>query len=61
VTIEKSATSCLDVGLEEPTPPAAPVEGASDISEMVVRPTSGWRLINLGELWRYRELLYFLT
>jgi lipopolysaccharide transport system permease protein len=28
---------------------------------MVIEPTSGWRLIDLGELWRYRELLFFLT
>jgi lipopolysaccharide transport system permease protein len=26
-----------------------------------IRPGSGWRAVNLGELWRYRELLYFLT
>ena len=27
----------------------------------VSQPTPGWRAIDLGELWRYRELLYFLT
>jgi lipopolysaccharide transport system permease protein len=26
-----------------------------------IRPTGGWRAIDLGELWRYRELLYFLA
>ena len=26
-----------------------------------IRPARGWQLINLGELWQYRELLYFLT
>lgn len=26
-----------------------------------IRPSGGWRAIHLGELWRYRELLYFLT
>ena len=26
----------------------------------VLEPRSGWQLINLRELWRYRELLYFL-
>lgn len=31
------------------------------LTETVIRPPSGWRLINVGELWRYRELLYFLT
>lgn len=27
----------------------------------LIRPTPGWRLIDLGEIWRYRELLFFLT
>lgn len=27
----------------------------------VIQPLRGWRHINLGEIWRYRELLYFLT
>lgn len=26
-----------------------------------IRPSGGWRAVNLAELWRYRELLYFLT
>lgn len=26
-----------------------------------IRPTSGWRAVDLGEFWRYRELLGFLT
>lgn len=26
-----------------------------------IRPSSGWRALNLLELWRYRELLWFLT
>jgi homopolymeric O-antigen transport system permease protein len=28
---------------------------------VVVRPTRGWTSLGLAELWRYRELLYFLT
>jgi lipopolysaccharide transport system permease protein len=40
----------------------APVTDAEDaLVEIIIRPTSGWRLVNLGEFWRYRELLYFLT
>src|SRR5687767_6585653 len=27
----------------------------------IIRPASGWQLVNVRELWRYRELLYFLT
>jgi lipopolysaccharide transport system permease protein len=26
-----------------------------------IRPSKGWGLVNLGELWRYRELVYFLV
>jgi lipopolysaccharide transport system permease protein len=34
-----------------------------DRSERVVmlKPTTGWISLNLGDLWRYRELIYFLT
>src|SRR5436305_9103027 len=28
---------------------------------LLIRPPSGWASIGLGELWEYRELLYFLT
>ncbi len=27
----------------------------------IIEPKPGWRFVDLGELWRYRELLYFLT
>src|SRR5437879_8006936 len=28
---------------------------------LIIRPSSGWLKLNLGELWSYRELLYFLV
>jgi len=28
---------------------------------IVIRPASGWIPLNVGEIWRYRELLYFLV
>lgn len=28
---------------------------------IIIRPSQGWMPVNLGELWEYRELLYFLT
>jgi lipopolysaccharide transport system permease protein len=28
---------------------------------IVLRPSSGWTALNLRDLWRYRELVYFLT
>src|SRR5688572_4127049 len=31
------------------------------MQSITIRPTSGWKFVNLRELWRYRDLLYFLT
>jgi lipopolysaccharide transport system permease protein len=31
------------------------------VPKMVIRPSSGWSSLHLGELWRYRELLGFLV
>src|SRR5262245_35273905 len=33
---------------------------ADDRPVTVIERRSGWRFLDLGELWRYRELLYFL-
>jgi lipopolysaccharide transport system permease protein len=27
---------------------------------LILRPSSGWSALNLADLWRYRELIYFL-
>ncbi len=35
----------------------APEQG---VDRTVIKPSSGWRQLNLAELWRYRELVYFL-
>jgi lipopolysaccharide transport system permease protein len=32
-----------------------------ETTSTVLEPFSGWRLLNVRELWRYRELLYFLV
>src|SRR6187549_1408196 len=42
----------------EPSPLPAP---APAVETTRIRPSSGWRALDLGELWRYRELLYFLA
>ncbi len=34
---------------------------ASPRPEILIRPKAGWQAIDLGELWRFRELLYFLV
>jgi lipopolysaccharide transport system permease protein len=51
-----------------PLEEAAPANRANSATEMTpgpsvtrIRPTQGWQLINFGELWRFRELIYFLT
>ncbi len=32
-----------------------------ELKETIIQPRPGWRLVDVNELWRYRELLYFLT
>jgi lipopolysaccharide transport system permease protein len=34
---------------------------SKDDQEILIQPDRGWLDLNLGDLWRYRELLYFLT
>jgi lipopolysaccharide transport system permease protein len=61
-------------GLEEATPPPATAPGASDPEiaradtgrrargqTVVIEPTRGWRSLQLGEVWSYRELMGFLV
>jgi len=30
-------------------------------SALVIRPSKGWTTLDLAELWRYRELIFFLS
>jgi lipopolysaccharide transport system permease protein len=46
---------------EELTPLAGYPGKESEGPETVIAPISGWRAINLRELWNYRELLFFLA
>lgn len=41
--------------------PDEPGADAADLPLTVIESRSGWQAIELGELWRYRELLYFLA
>src|SRR5262245_11224147 len=47
----------------EPPENSEPTSSADneDLPVTIIEPKSGWRFIDLGELWRYRELLYFLA
>lgn len=44
---------------EESAPPAA--EAAEDSPVTVIERRRGWQIVDVRELWRYRELLFFLT
>ena len=41
-------------------PSVEPIEAIGEPT-MSIRPTSGWRAINLAEVWRFRELAFFLA
>jgi lipopolysaccharide transport system permease protein len=43
----------------EPAPQPHP--GADDVPVTFIRPSRGWVSLRLGDLWAYRDLLYFLT
>lgn len=36
-------------------------ESPTSPETILIRPTRGWTALNLGDLWRYRELIFFLT
>lgn len=39
--------------------PAVSSKGKEEV--IILKPTRGWAALNLGELWLYRELIYFMT
>lgn len=41
-------------------PTATPTDAQQESEDQFLRPVSGWVPLDLGELWRYRELLLFL-
>src|SRR5512135_1614629 len=40
---------------------AAARPGREDVALTIIRPTKGWASLQLGAVWQYRELLYFLV
>src|SRR6478609_52648 len=44
-----------------PAAPASAAARAAEPAETFIRPATGWQLLNVRELWRFRELLFFLT
>lgn len=45
----------------EETPDQAQVPPPDDLPETIVEARPGWHLLNVRELWRFRELLFFLV
>ncbi len=44
-----------------PVRTAAPLAPTADVPVIRIAPSKGWVSLRLGELWEYRELLYFLS
>jgi lipopolysaccharide transport system permease protein len=71
MTMTDTAAPALSHGKASPTAPTengTEANGAGSASHApdappvtLIRPAGGWRLPDLGELWRYRELLFFLV
>src|SRR5262249_52975710 len=59
----RSEHMSIDTLVSVPTPAAEalPPEPVAAVSMVRIRPSSGWRALELGELWRFRELIWFLA
>jgi lipopolysaccharide transport system permease protein len=47
--------------LDLPAAPVAPALEPPELPETVIERRPGWRFVDLREVWRFRELLYFLA
>jgi len=45
----------------KPPAPSLPASARSPKPTLRIRPTKGWAALNVGELWRYRDLLWILV
>lgn len=51
-----------NVGYAEPAGAAsASVPAEAEVPYIVIEPRPGWQIVDVAELWRYRELLFFLA
>jgi lipopolysaccharide transport system permease protein len=60
-TVMVNETSELDRGPAEPETATVAPSPEAPRHRTIIEPPRGWQLINFRELWRYRELLFFLT
>ena len=56
--MSSTTETCQEFAL--PALPDSGFEAADDTPITVIEPRPGWRIVDFGELWRYRELLVFL-
>src|SRR4051794_8246839 len=56
MTTEVATTARAPAPADAPAPQAVPPGPPT-----IIRPASGWQLLNLKELWQFRDLLYFLA
>lgn len=54
-------TDLIDIAHSKLPSPLAAELRVSEPPETIIHARSGWQAIDLAELWRYRELLFFLT
>jgi lipopolysaccharide transport system permease protein len=61
LSAETFAEERLPAAAEAAAPAETPVEAADDLPLTVIERRRGWQVVDLRELWRYRELLFFLA
>jgi lipopolysaccharide transport system permease protein len=61
VTVSSAAETLRDEHKNIPQSVQMPDDPGDDLPVTIIECKPGWHLVNLGELWRYRELLYNLT
>src|SRR5206468_2514461 len=61
--VDTTVSSMAEMTLEQKSvpPTTEPDAPESDLPVTVIERRPGWHLVNVRELWRYRELLFFLT
>lgn len=51
----------MSIHLSNPPTDAVPAPPRPPVAHVRIRPTTGWRALNLAEIWKFRELLFFLA
>ncbi|HBI44768.1 MAG TPA: phosphate ABC transporter permease [Planctomycetales bacterium] len=59
--VSSAADTVPEEAIAAPPPVVAEAAAADDLPETVIERRPGWQLVDLRELWRYRELLFFLS